>query len=126
VPFQWNQSSNSTWTNIGFQTWVLPANLTDIGCGAENETSCEPVGSFWSPSAWNPLAIGTYKILDPGGGVSDILVTWNDANGNAHLLFSSDPSLIPEPSTWAMMLLGFAGLGFAGYRARKQTAALAV
>jgi hypothetical protein len=29
-------------------------------------------------------------------------------------------STIPEPSTWAMMLLGFAGLGFAGYRrARK-------
>jgi hypothetical protein len=23
---------------------------------------------------------------------------------------------VPEPSTWAMMLLGFAGLGFAGYR----------
>jgi hypothetical protein len=22
----------------------------------------------------------------------------------------------PEPSTWAMMLLGFAGLGFLGYR----------
>jgi hypothetical protein len=22
---------------------------------------------------------------------------------------------VPEPSTWAMMLLGFAGLGFAGY-----------
>jgi hypothetical protein len=26
---------------------------------------------------------------------------------------------VPEPSTWAMMLLGFAGLGFAGYRSRK-------
>ena len=25
-------------------------------------------------------------------------------------------SAIPEPSTWAMMLLGFAGLGYAGYR----------
>jgi PEP-CTERM motif len=23
---------------------------------------------------------------------------------------------IPEPSTWAMMLLGFAGLAFMGYR----------
>jgi hypothetical protein len=27
---------------------------------------------------------------------------------------------IPEPSTWAMMLLGFAGLGFAGYRRARQ------
>jgi PEP-CTERM motif len=26
---------------------------------------------------------------------------------------------IPEPSTWAMMLLGFAGLGYAGYRRAK-------
>ena len=24
----------------------------------------------------------------------------------------------PEPSTWAMMLIGFAGLGFAGFRRR--------
>jgi hypothetical protein len=28
----------------------------------------------------------------------------------------SEPSSVPEPSTWAMMLIGFAGLGFAGYR----------
>jgi hypothetical protein len=27
----------------------------------------------------------------------------------------------PEPSTWAMMLLGFAGLGFAGYRTSRRT-----
>jgi hypothetical protein len=27
---------------------------------------------------------------------------------------------IPEPSTWAMMLLGFARLGYAGYRKKKQ------
>jgi hypothetical protein len=26
------------------------------------------------------------------------------------------PAPVPEPSTWAMMLLGFAGLGYAGYR----------
>jgi hypothetical protein len=30
---------------------------------------------------------------------------------------------VPEPSTWAMMLLGFAGLGFAGYRQRQKFAA---
>ncbi len=28
-------------------------------------------------------------------------------------------SPVPEPSTWAMMLLGFAGMGFVGYRARQ-------
>jgi hypothetical protein len=33
-------------------------------------------------------------------------------------------SFVPEPSTWAMMLLGFAGLGFAGYRATRRSAAL--
>jgi hypothetical protein len=31
---------------------------------------------------------------------------------------------IPEPATWAMILLGFAGLGFAGYRAARKSAAV--
>jgi hypothetical protein len=41
---------------------------------------------------------------------------------------SSPPggSAVPEPSTWAMMLLGFAGLGFAGYRGAKRRSALAL
>ncbi len=34
-------------------------------------------------------------------------------------------SAIPELSTWAMMMIGFAGLGFAGYRGARGTAALA-
>jgi hypothetical protein len=29
---------------------------------------------------------------------------------------------VPEPSTWAMMLIGFAGLGYAGYRQRHKLA----
>ena len=28
-------------------------------------------------------------------------------------------SAVPEPSTWAMMILGFAGVGFMAYRRRK-------
>jgi PEP-CTERM motif len=31
----------------------------------------------------------------------------------------------PEPSTWAMMMLGFAGLGFAGYRTSRNAASIA-
>jgi hypothetical protein len=32
---------------------------------------------------------------------------------------------VPEPSTWAMMLLGFAGLGFAAYRRQRRIVASA-
>jgi hypothetical protein len=39
--------------------------------------------------------------------------------------FSLTGTVVPEPSTWAMMLLGFAGLGFAGYRASRRTGAAA-
>jgi hypothetical protein len=31
---------------------------------------------------------------------------------------------VPEPSTWAMMLVGFAGVGFAGHRSTKRRAAV--
>lgn len=36
---------------------------------------------------------------------------------------SSGVASVPEPSTWALMLLGLAGLGFAGYRKRRAYAA---
>ena len=38
---------------------------------------------------------------------------------------SLNVSAVPEPSTWAMMILGFAGVGFMAYRRRNQAAALA-
>ena len=34
------------------------------------------------------------------------------------LLDNVSLTAVPEPSTWAMLLLGFAGLGYAGYRGR--------
>jgi hypothetical protein len=40
--------------------------------------------------------------------------------GAFNAAFSVSGSVVPEPSTWAMMLLGFAGLGLAGYRQAKK------
>ena len=46
--------------------------------------------------------------------------------GPFNAAFSLSGNTIPEPSTWAMMLLGFVGLSFASYRqARKGRAASA-
>jgi hypothetical protein len=45
--------------------------------------------------------------------VADVLGSrgTGEAGGNEGTIVGT-----PEPSTWAMMLIGFAGLGFAGYR----------
>jgi hypothetical protein len=53
--------------------------------------------------------------------------TWSPspsaADGSLTVVVSS--GTVPEPSTWAMMLLGFVGLGFVGYRASRRTAVAA-
>jgi PEP-CTERM motif len=79
----------------------------------------------------------TYDPLGPpvdspsGGYVADLLAWVGDgiiplAYNFQVLIEAGNQTLImdiPEPSTWAMMLLGFAGLGFAGYRRAGRTTA---
>jgi hypothetical protein len=47
------------------------------------------------------------------------LSTTTGFNEAKQFQISSVAGVVPESSTWAMMLLGFAGLGFAGYRKAK-------
>ena len=44
----------------------------------------------------------------------------------AGAFFTAGASPVPEPSTWAMMLVGFVGLGYAGYRGSRKKSAAAV
>jgi hypothetical protein len=52
-------------------------------------------------------------------GVSDDIFTDNSG------AFTINVSSVPEPSTWAMMLLGFAGVGFMAYRRKSKPALVA-
>jgi hypothetical protein len=49
---------------------------------------------------------------------------WTWGSGADADSFTVDVSGTPEASTWAMMVLGFAALGFAGSRASRKSAAL--
>jgi hypothetical protein len=49
----------------------------------------------------------------------------NTGLGSYGQFFEADAQVhgVPEPSTWALMLIGFAGLGFAAYRRQKKDTA---
>jgi PEP-CTERM motif len=51
------------------------------------------------------------------------------SNSPSGLRVTTDANLagaVPEPSTWAMMLIGFAGIGFMAYRRKSKPALMAV
>jgi hypothetical protein len=91
---------------------TLSVNLVNAGFGISSfglfgnfaYTASSPVDPIGLPGGGAPVdPIGTPGGDPPGGAVS----------------------AVPEPSTWAMLLLGFAGLGFAGYRSRRPAASAA-
>jgi hypothetical protein len=53
-------------------------------------------------------------VVDGGGGGGDFADFWAGGGGGGTFIYT----VVPEPSTWAMTLLGFSGLGFAASRRR--------
>jgi hypothetical protein len=56
----------------------------------------------------------------PGAFLVNIALDEEDIRATSQCTLVGGP--VPEPSTWAMMLVGFAGLGYAGDRKARQTA----
>ena len=99
-----SNSDNYTWNDPGFA--VNPA-LTILDNSGQQ--------SRWA-------LLGTPDFLT-GSGALDI--PGMDGIWGPNIFLGSPSFATPEPSTWAMMALGFAGLGFAGYRRARTQAALA-
>jgi PEP-CTERM motif len=108
------------WTELpGTNTWVLPACIDGV---CENGFVKEPIAK-WDFLPGGQWGRGTLSIamFDPDGTFSDFVGVANDGpNGGATITFSSG---VPEPAAWTMMLIGFAGIGYA---ARRRTAAAAI
>jgi len=97
--------------------------------------------------AWDGKMFAVANYFTPNSDSSGILFTFDGSNvGNLYLANGSpqiylsvntdgslynpgDPgtlaiTAVPEPSTWAMMILGFFGVGFLAYRRRNQSTAI--
>lgn len=67
-----------------------------------------PFGYLFNASLLNPSGNALANTLAGSTSLSEFTVT----------------EAVPEPSTWAMMILGFVGVGYMTYRRRKQSTAL--
>jgi hypothetical protein len=80
------------------------------------------VGGVWYATEWSHGSIINLGGLPGPAGSASFARGINDraqAVGESGNVFGVP---VPESSTWAMMLLGFAGLGFAGYRRTRKAA----
>ena len=90
-------------------------------------------GSLISDITLSGLANGFYGFSREGG-VNDIfgVSIWNADDGGIgfdnlkHDVASTINPAVPEPSTWAMMILGFAGVGLMAYRRKSKPVLMAV
>jgi PEP-CTERM motif len=85
---------------------------------------------LWNvPSPPPPIVIPPTPVIDPLVAANDPIGLPDSVDGGAPIVVDpigtpgggvpSAATAVPEPSTWAMLLLGFAGLGYAGFRRSK-------
>jgi hypothetical protein len=94
--------------NLGAILFASSPNAVNLACSSPN---CSNISSGTLSVTTGTLAAGTYTL----GFRSTSQVN----------VVGVEPA-VPEPSTWAMMILGFAGVGFMAYRRRNQTPAVSV
>jgi len=85
-------------------------------------------------SAWGGSALTSSGFVvsgNEGNGLVEFLgtfnsITWTNPTFEDYYAFTvGTAAATPEPATWVMMIAGFAGLGFAGFRASRKRTALA-
>ena len=100
----------------------------DLAGNARNDgpkTTVITIGNFTTQitlAANDPYALHTLNFTTTGGNLAFLDLSGGNNNiGNIlDNVTLATVAAIPEPATWAMMLLGFAGLGFAFRQSRRK------
>jgi len=82
--------------------------------GCNNVNSNPNLGTL----VWSTIYSDTVPLPTPG----QTQTAWSSANHFDATFSATFTSAVPEPSTWAMLILGFAGVGFLAYRRKNNTA----
>jgi hypothetical protein len=131
-------SSHETSTTLSF--YDMPKNsqltlgqvetfTTDLVGILPDGTPSPSLFEFSWVSNYNPLGAGTGGLIVTSASFpGDYPIVDGQGIGGATLLSETYPlevqTAVPEPSTWAMMILGFAGLGFMAYRRKSKPAVM--
>lgn len=102
-----NGAGNLNFSNILLDGMANMFTLVTLPGAAETWACCQPAGN-----GSVLLGIGQHTLTYTVANTSSVLGTYS---GNFN--FAAAP--VPEPATWGMMLLGFAGIGFAIRRRRQ-------
>jgi PEP-CTERM motif len=128
-----NASFSLTLPNFVTSDQTFTAAQANLACG-DNFVAC--TGITFLTDADPNFAIVTINFTNLTGGGAEstfydfalntfttpgVALTDNPVGNDATLT-----TAVPEPSTWAMMILGFCGLGFMAYRRKQNGAALSV
>jgi hypothetical protein len=108
------------------------ANCGGMGAGGVLATSAirSSDGAVITFDFSSPLTAGEYsanlQIFANVSNYQNSLASFTDSSGKTFSIEGALSPGVPEPSTWAMMILGFAGLGFMAYRRKSKLALMAV
>ena len=102
-----------TWngTAFVFDTSLAANTLLNFGSGGVSE--------------FEVLGIDPSLALDPNNATDFITQLTFTGTGNFTGTMTPITTAVPEPSTWAMMILGFVGIGFMSYRRKSRPALIA-
>jgi hypothetical protein len=107
-----------------YTTLYVPGSILTIANGI-NDLG-EIVGYYTtSAGAFGFLYTGGIYTTISGPGYTQSEALGINVFGDITGLFTSAEPAVPEPSTWAMMILGFVGVGFMAYRRKARTALMA-
>ena len=106
---------------LGFESFLAGSlagllNFTSTGIGSMNATVGQGgFGIFLGPNQLTGQSFSTFYL-----GYDDQIVG-DDDNHDDFIVRATVLGPVPEPTTWAMMLIGFAGVGYSMRRRRRAT-----